>query len=119
MKHSVPSQQNLRVVCGCGLLKLPWSHMLEERKGYVPMYLMHMCTHPLLSYLLLFPSSLLPPSQQKSVESIVATLRVLMESSVEELKIVQTILLLVTSTDVVQGKALAKVAREGGKEGGR
>ena len=48
-----------------------------------------------------------------------ATLRVLMESSVEELKIVQTILLLVTSTDVVQGKSLAKVASEGGKEGGR
>ena len=51
-----------------------------------------------------------------------ATLRVLMESSVEELKIVQTILLLVTSTDVVQGKSLAKVAGEGGRRevrGGR
>ena len=48
-----------------------------------------------------------------------ATLRVLMESSVEELKIIQTILLLVTSTDVVQGKSLAKVAGEGGREGGR
>ena len=55
----------------------------------------------------LLPYSLSP--QQKSVESIVATLRVLMESSVEELKIIQTILLLVTSTDVVQGKSLAKV----------
>ena len=42
-----------------------------------------------------------------------------MESSVEELKIIQTILLLVTSTDVVQGKSLAKVAGEGGREGGR
>ena len=48
-----------------------------------------------------------------------ATLRVLMESSVEELKIIQTILLLVTSTDVVQGKSLAKVAGEGGREGGK
>ena len=55
----------------------------------------------------LLPYSL--PPKQKSVESIVATLRVLMESSVEELKIIQTILLLVTSTDVVQGKSLAKV----------
>ena len=66
-----------------------------------------------LSYSSSFPLSLsLSPSlspQQKSVESIVATLRVLMESSVEELKIIQTILLLVTSTDVVQGKSLAKV----------
>jgi hypothetical protein len=46
---------------------------------------------------------------QKSVESIVATLRVLMESGVEELKVLQTILLLITTTDVVQGKPLSKV----------
>ena len=46
---------------------------------------------------------------QKSVESIVATLRVLMDAGVEELKVLQTILLLVTTTDVVQGKPLSKV----------
>ena len=44
-----------------------------------------------------------------SVVSIVSTLGVLMESGVEELKVLQTILLLVTTTDVVQGKPLAKV----------
>ena len=38
-----------------------------------------------------------------------ATLRVLMDASVEELKVLQTILLLVTTTDVVQGKSLSKV----------
>ncbi len=38
-----------------------------------------------------------------------ATLRVLMVSGVEELKILQTILLLVSVTEVVQGKDLTKV----------
>ncbi len=46
---------------------------------------------------------------QKSVQSIVATLRVLMVSGIEELKILQTILLLVSVTEVVQGKDLTKV----------
>ena len=38
-----------------------------------------------------------------------ATLRVLMEAGVEELKVLQTILLLVTTTDIVRGKPLSKV----------
>ena len=46
---------------------------------------------------------------QKSVESIVATLKVLMESQIEELKILQTILLLVTSMNIVRGRSLSKV----------
>ena len=53
-------------------------------------------------YTLLFP--------QKSVESIVATLNGLMNANLEELRIIQTMLLLVTSTDVVQGKSLTKVS---------
>ena len=43
------------------------------------------------------------------MESIVSSVSVLMESGVEELKVLQTILLLVTTTDVVQGRPLAKV----------
>ena len=35
-----------------------------------------------------------------------------MAVSVEELRIIQTMLLLVTSTDVVQGKSLTKVSKE-------
>lgn len=46
---------------------------------------------------------------QMSVVSLVSTLGLLMESGVEELKVLQTILLLVTTTDVVQGKPLSKV----------
>ena len=46
---------------------------------------------------------------QKSVESIVATLKVLMESQVEELKILQTVLLIVTSMNIVRGRSLSKV----------
>ena len=38
-----------------------------------------------------------------------ATLNGLMTAGVEELRIIQTMLLLVTSTDVVQGKSLTKV----------
>ena len=41
-----------------------------------------------------------------------ATLNGLMNAGVEELRIIQTILLLVTSTDVVRGKALTKVSLE-------
>ena len=65
------------------------------------------------------------------MESIVATLNGLMNANVEELRIIQTMLLLVTSTDVVQGKSLTKVSqctcmcgrkggggREGEREGG-
>ena len=47
---------------------------------------------------------------QKSVESIVATLKVLMEAQVEELKVLQTILLLVTSMSIVRGRSLSKVS---------
>ena len=50
------------------------------------------------------------------MESIVAILNGLMNANVEELRIIQTMLLLVTSTDVVQGKSLTKVCR-GGREG--
>ena len=50
-----------------------------------------------------------PPPLQKSVDGIVATLRLLVEAGMEELKVLQTILLLVTATDVVQGKSLSKV----------
>ena len=53
--------------------------------------------------------SLLYFFSQKSVESIVATLKVLMESQIEELKILQTILLLVTSMNIVRGRSLSKV----------
>jgi len=53
--------------------------------------------------------SSLPPSQM-SVESIVQTLGVLMEAGAEELKVLQTVLLLVTSSDIVQGKPMAKVS---------
>ncbi len=45
------------------------------------------------------------------MEAIVSSVGVLMESGVEELKVLQTILLLVTTTDVVQGKPLAKVIK--------
>ena len=44
------------------------------------------------------------------MESIVATLKVLMESQSEELKILQTILLLVTSMNIVRGRSLSKVS---------
>ena len=37
------------------------------------------------------------------------TLRKLIENGIEELRILQTILMLVTTTEIVQGKALAKV----------
>ena len=53
------------------------------------------------------------------MESIVAILNGLMNANVEELRIIQTMLLLVTSTDVVQGKSLTKVSQWGreGREG--
>ena len=47
-----------------------------------------------------------------------ATLSGLMAVSVEELRIIQTMLLLVTSTDVVQGKSLTKVSKAGCRSNG-
>ena len=38
-----------------------------------------------------------------------STLRLLAESGVEDLKVLQTVLLIITTTDVVQGKPLSKV----------